>query len=273
MNTAPQESSTRTKKKRGPRSCPALTWDERLHYRDRFRAARYAALADAEGFGEICFVVEALGLRLRGEEAAMGPYLEHIRPLAADSTILSSLTTTFPGLFTRFEALYETVRTARNDAMHTGVYARHATTAAIELCIGLEEALMAEQQIRQSVSDFMVKSPITVAPWQPVAHARQLMLMYSFSYLPVYIDKWLLVPEVSMARFLHRNPNRKKLLATPIQEAAASGLDLVVATVVTPTTLVTDLLRVKDKGVSPMLWLVQDDNNHLCGLLSPFELM
>ncbi len=132
---------------------------------------------------------------------------------------------------------------------------------------------MAEQQIRQSVSDFMVKSPITVAPWQPVAHARQLMLMYSFSYLPVYIDKWLLVPEVSMARFLHRNPNRKKLLATPIQEAAASGLDLVVATVVTPTTLVTDLLRVKDKGVSPMLWLVQDDNNHLCGLLSPFELM
>ncbi len=253
---------------------PPLTWDERLHYRDRFRAARYSALADAEGFGEICFAIEALGLRLRGEEAAMGPYLEHIRPLVTDSPVLSSLTEVFPGIFTRFEALYETVKNARNDAMHTGVYARYATTAAIELCIGLEEALMAEQQIRrESVADFMVKSPITVEPWQPVAHARQLMLMHSFSYLPVYIDKWLLVPEVSMARYLHRNPDRKELLATPIQEAAASGLDLVVATVVTPTALVTDLLKFNDANVAPMLWLVQDDKNHLCGVLSPFELM
>lgn len=253
---------------------PPLTWDERLHYRDRFRAARYSALADAEGFGEICFVIEAMGLRLGGIQAAMGPYLNHIRPLAADSAVLSTLAKNFPDLFTRFEALYETVKNARNDAMHTGVYARHATTAAIELCIGLEEALMAEQQIgRECVADFMVKSPITVEPWQPVAHARQLMLMHSFSYLPVYIEKWFLVPEVSMARYLHRNPNRKKCLAIPIQEAAASGLDLVAAKVVAPTELITDLLKLDEANAAPMLWLVKGDNNHLCGVLSPFELM
>ena len=35
-----------------------------MHYRDRFREARYAALADAEGFEAICFALEALGLRL-----------------------------------------------------------------------------------------------------------------------------------------------------------------------------------------------------------------
>lgn len=253
---------------------PTLTWDERLHYRDRFRAARYSALADAEGFGDICFVIEALGLRLCGEEAAMGPYLKHIRPIAADSTVLSSLAAEFPALFTRFEALYETIRNARNDAMHTGVYARHATTSAIELCIGLEEALMTEQQIRrETVGDFMVKGPVTVEPWQPVAHARQLMLMHSFSYLPVYIDQWLLVPEISMAKYLHRNPHRKGLLATPIQEAAGNGLDLVQANVVSPTTQISDLLKAKTPNDGPMLWLVQDDRNHLCGLLSPFELM
>lgn len=253
---------------------PTLTWDERLHYRDRFRNARYSALADAEGFGEICFVIEALGLRLSGKEAAMGPYFKHFLPLAADSMVFSSLTLEFPAFFTRFDALYATVKKARNDAMHSGVYARHATTAAIELCIGLEEALMAEQQIRrETVADFMVKAPVTVEPWQPVAHARQLMLMHSFSYLPVYIDKWLLVPEVSMARYLHKNPNRKGLMATSIQEAANNGLELVSATVVAPTDNVSGLLNPVDANVAPMLWLVQDDHRKLCGVLSPFELM
>jgi CBS domain-containing protein len=252
---------------------PTLTWDERLYYRDRFRAARYSALADAEGFGEICFVLEALGLRLKGKEAAMGYYFRHIRPVALQSTVFSYISEEFPALFTRFESLYETVRNARNDAMHTGVYARHATTAAIELCIGMEEALMVEQKTeRTTVADYMVKGPVTVEPWQPVAHARQLMLMYSFSYLPVFIGEWLLVPEVSMAKYLHRHPDRRRLLATPIEEAATNGLDLVKARVVASATVINDVLGV-DSNQEPMLWLVQDDGNRLCGILSPFELM
>ena len=44
---------------------------ERVHYRDRFREARYAALADAEGFGAICFALEALGLRLLGKQGVL----------------------------------------------------------------------------------------------------------------------------------------------------------------------------------------------------------
>ena len=47
--------------KRSPPTMRALEDMERLHYRDQFRAARYAALADAEGFGEICFALEARG--------------------------------------------------------------------------------------------------------------------------------------------------------------------------------------------------------------------
>ena len=35
---------------------------ECLFYRNRLREARYAAFADAEGFGAICFALEALGL-------------------------------------------------------------------------------------------------------------------------------------------------------------------------------------------------------------------
>jgi hypothetical protein len=250
---------------------PDLAWAECLHYRDRFRTARYLALADAEGFGEICFAVEALGLRLRGQEATMGKYVVQIRPFASKSPGLS-LARDFPMLLTRFDALYETVQRARNDAMHTGVYARYATTAAIELCIGLEEALMGDTQFsRQTVADYMVKAPVIVEPWQPVAHARQLMLTHSFSFLPVHIDKWKLVPELSMARYLHRDPDRRKLLATRIDNAARHGLDLL-DVIVQPSDNVTDLLKDADVAKS-QLWLVQGPNGDLCGVLSPFELM
>ena len=252
---------------------PTMSWQERLHYRDRLRAARYSALADSEGFSEICFAIEALGLRLKGEEAALGPYVKVIKPLAADSVILSSLTERFPTLFTRFDALYETVRRARNDVMHTGVYARHATTAAIELCIGLEEALMKEQQLgRESVADYMVKSPVTLQSWQPIAHARQLMLTHSFSYLPVFLNGWFLVSELSMARLLHRSKNRAGLLATSIEDAAAD-LGLIKATVVNSTDNVAELLKNGNDAEAPMLWLVEDGNGGICGVLSPFELM
>lgn len=40
-----------------------LSTEERIYHRDQLREARYAALADAEGFQQICFAVEAMGMR------------------------------------------------------------------------------------------------------------------------------------------------------------------------------------------------------------------
>jgi len=252
----------------------ALSWDERLHYRDRLRSARYAALADAEGFGEVCFALEALGLRLRGEEANMGQYGEQIRPLAAKSPTLNELALRFPSFFTRFDALFDTVKGARNDAMHAGTYARHATTAAIALCIGLEEVLMnSEGQRRRSVADFMVKLPISIERWQPVAHARQLMLTHSFSFLPVMLERWMLVSEIAMAKFLRRNTNRKQSLATSIETASTRGLDLVVAKVVNASAEVDEILVTNSADDGSTLWLITDSENRLSGVLTPFELM
>jgi hypothetical protein len=253
-----------------------LQWEERLHYRDRLRASRYAALADAEAFSEICFAVEAIGLRLDGKEATMNHYFHRIRALAEDSAVFSEMPHRFPQLFSRFDALYKTVQIARNDAMHAGIYARHVTTAAIELCIGLEEALMKEQQlVRTKVKDYMVRSPIIVHPWQPVAYARQLMLMHSFTFLPVKIGDWKLVPEVSMAKFLRRHEDRKFALGRSIQDAASlenNALDLLTAHVVGPEDEVSDLLSGAPAN-QPTLWLVDDGHAGLAGVLSPFELM
>lgn len=252
---------------------PVLTWDERLCYRDRLRAARYSALADSEGFGEICFAIEALGLRLYSKEAALGAYVNVINELANSSLMLMSLPNNFPMLFSRFSALYETLRKARNDVMHTGVYARHATSAAIELCIGLEEALMAElQPKRQAVADYMVKSPVVIQAWQPVAHARQLMLTHSFSYLPVNLDGWKIISEFSMARFLYGARNRAELLATSIEDAVKKGLLVTVANVVAADDDAGALLH-DPVQEAHSLWLVSDGHDGICGVLSPFELM
>jgi CBS domain-containing protein len=249
----------------------------RVNFRDRLRTARYAALADAEGFGEICFVVEALGLYLRGKRRTMGVYQSWIRCEWNALPILDRLALGNPSLFGRFDALYESLMEARNDAMHTGAYARHATSAAIELCIGLEDALMANFS-RATVADFMVRSPIVVESWQPVAHARQLMLTHSFSNLPVLLDgRWHLLSEGAMAKFLHRQPNRDDLLGMRLDEAVQleNKLHLIPVALLEPTQPVAALLPDIDVVGAPTLWLIrgEEPGTRLQGVLSPFELM
>ena len=142
----------------------------------------------------------------------------------------------YPGSITRFEALYSSLHSARNDAMHSGAYARHAAVAAVELCIHLEEALMAGPQLPTKVADYMVKAPVSVEPWQPVAHARQLMLTNSFSFLPVHLNGWKLLSELSVARFLRKHPDRQAALAMRIDLAFDQGRQLQKAKCITPTT-------------------------------------
>lgn len=253
-----------------------LEREERLLDRDRLRSARYAALADAEGFHEVCYAVEALGMRLLGTEATLNKYKPAIKQLAEASTTLATLSVKFPMFFTRFDALYETLRRARNDAMHIGAYARHATTAAVELCIGLEEAVMNATETQPTVADYMVKSPVSIEPWQPVAHARQLMLMHSFSFLPILHDgKWRLLSEMAVVAFLQpkTRAERDKALAQSISDAVKSGLKLLPAKTLKPTANIASLVSKSTICPVSTLWLVVEGKKRLIGVLSPFELM
>ena len=259
-----------------------LSLEERQYYRDELRAARYSALADSEGFLAICYALEALGLRLLDSKASLGAYKNKLKAIATQSVILNELPKCHPGTFSGFDALFDLVKTARNDAMHTGVYARHAAAAGIELCIGLEEALMNTKEspvTRKLVKDYMVKSPIVVEAWQPVAQARQLILTHSFSFLPVHLNGWKLVSETAMARYIQfdgpeRSPWNERM-ATSIETAARSGLKLLDAKVVSLNENVRELLgESPDAQVpEPRLWLVVDERENLCGVLSPFELL
>jgi len=134
---------------------------------------------------------------------------------------------------------------------------------------------MKEQEItRKLVEDFMVKSPVIVEPWQPVAHARQLMLTHSFSFVPVLVnEQWMLVSELAMARYLRSGDVWNELLAAPIEWASARGLSLIKAQVVGLKDEVHHLLSETDQQTGPSLWLVEERRGKLCGVLSPFELM
>lgn len=249
---------------------------ERTAFRDRLRAARYAALADAEGFHEVCYAVEALGMRLHGSESTIYGYWPSLGELARFSPLFASLPIQFPAFFTRFDALYETLRRARNDAMHSGSYARHATTAAVELCIGLEEALMNAADAKSTVADYMVKAPVSVEHWQPIAHARQLMLAHSFSFLPIFHGgRWKLLSELAVVRYLHpmKRVHKEAALAQSISVAVDNGLTLLTAKKVKPTHSVSALIASSVARPTPTLWLVVESRNRLTGVLSPFELM
>lgn len=259
-----------------------LSRDERLFYRDRLRAARYAALADSEGFEHVCFAVESLGMRLLGKQAALGRgrtghegyeiYVLRLADAVSDKRLLAEK---FPGFFTRFPALYTKLRKARNDAMHTGAFARHATSAAIELCIHLEEAVMKDgDSSLDKVSDLMVREVVKLEAWHPVAHARQLMLTHSFSFLPVRLGgEWKLISEMSLACFLQTS--RSERLAMSIEDAASKASSLVCdAKEIRADTKISDLFG-QSIGNHGRIWLVTeaDGSDRLLGILTPFELM
>lgn len=255
-----------------------LTAAERLHFRDLLRNSRYQTLADAEGFESICFAVERLGMRLLGRVAAMGAYEEALAALANESTIFSELPLRFPQLFMPFDALFDAVRRARNDAMHTGVYARNITHKANELCLGLEDALMANGRSDDDaiVAHFMVRSPIVVEGWQPVAHARQLMLTYSISYLPWWCgDKWTLLSETSVLRYLRSAQTSSERVGFPARQLQTAGLDLIDAVTVAPNTKIGELLSMLPKDNASKLWLVVDSTipERLLGVFTPFDLL
>ncbi|MFM6991386.1 MAG: hypothetical protein ACKOWD_08815, partial [Rhodoferax sp.] len=171
----------------------------------------------------------------------------------------------------RFDALFTALKDARNDIAHTGAYARHVAADAVDLSLLFEEALM---NMRMTVQDFMVATPITVQPWQSVGHARQLMLLNSFSYLPMWDGQsWYLLSDTAVAKYLRPDWPAKSKKSKTIQEASADGLMLTTVQPVDVQDLVTDLL--KDSEL-PDLWVVVQKGfppGHLAGVLSPFELM
>jgi len=79
------------------------------------------------------------------------------------------------------------------------------------------------------------------------------------------------VSEYGLARYLRADTNWAKALSLTI-EAAAEKLQLIDATVVRPDDEIESLLK-DNADKETRLWLVEEQQGRLCGVLSPFELM
>jgi len=97
------------------------------------------------------------------------PYQSAIAEVAQQSPLAEEIPSQWRQYYTPFHILYESVRAARNDALHQGAFARHLTVHAIQLAIVLEDALM---QNLTTVGDYMVQNPVYAATWQPVGFIR-----------------------------------------------------------------------------------------------------
>lgn len=257
----------------------SLSDEERLFFRERLREARYNALADAEGFQQICFAIESLGKRLTERGVGLGSFRNSLERLSSFSLLLPPPGDQDNRCLKNFDALFIGLKEARNDAMHSGAYARHIARDAVTLCLVLEDALMVagksnDAMIRMTVGDFMVSTPVLVKPWHSVEYARQLMLLNSFSYLPIWHQgQWWLISDRAVAQYLRPAWPARIQLQMRLDQAKGDGLRFISVETVNKNNLVKNLLTQEKQ---PGLWLVVDDicpEGELIGVLSPFELM
>ncbi len=257
----------------GSGSIPPISQDAAAHFRNELRAARALVLGNAEGFDEILFVVERMGIHLTGSVSNLGAYEGKIAEIAELSPLASDLPNKPGALFADFRRLYNIVKDARNDALHVGAYARHVTNCSIELAIILEDALMSNAQL---VRDFMVRSPILASGWQALGLIRQTMLANSFTYLPITLHegRWQLLSDYTLGKFLRLAPStadRRRRLALPLAEAVDGGhLDLDTAPTCAPDDGIETALACS-RG-KPVL-VLDKQSQEVVGIVTPFDLL
>ncbi len=254
-----------------------LPREQALHYRNELRTARAAASADAEGFKELLFALERIGMALIGKIGDLGKYRAAFVEVAAASSLSTDIPRDFPQWHSDFAALFEAVRDGRNDALHQGAFARTLTNHAILLALALEDALMAKLS---TVSDFMVRNVSVASAWQPVSFIRQQMLLNAFSYMPVHVTRgggagWQLISEFAVAKYLRRgatDEQRKRRLATKVEDAAKSQeLTFVPALTTRPETPVTEVIL--KLSAEPILVMDEERNDTIVGILTASDLL
>jgi hypothetical protein len=178
-----------------------LDVDASKYYLNELRNARSIALANAEGFSEVCQTIERLGKFLVGKQLnGLGKYYSELRKLATGNS---------SDVKDEFYVIFHRLKNARNDAVHEGAFARNATLLCVEFCDLLESGLMRNMD---SVDQFIISSPVLAKLFYSIGEIRRSMLIHGFSYLPVKLldgVTWKLVADYKIAAHL-RNPSTVK---------------------------------------------------------------
>jgi len=251
-----------------------LAQEVALHFRDQLRAARAAALRDAEAFQEIVFVLERLGAYLCNERGSLWTYGPRIKVQVAHCPMAEEVPRELPEFHQQFGIKYDIIRVARNAALHEGARARHLTVNAIELSLVLEEAIMSECQ---QVGDFMVRNPVCAFMWQPLSFIRQTMLVNSFSYLPVPVEnggniEWRLISDFRLSQYLRKNGEVVKDRLVQSLGETVKSLDIKLHSVnaCQPQDKIEAILQTSE-GLPTLV--LTPDQKELLGIVTPFDLL
>lgn len=232
----------------------------------RLRDARALILRDSESFHEAAMTLERVGQVLSGKvRNGLGAYEPELLELAISLKDQESC---------EVARLFETVREARNMAVHEGAWARHLSSRLINLILILEQALTSKMKL---VKDIMAQTPVVAEDWHLIAHVRQTMLANSFSSLPVLqMKRWHIVSDFMVVRYLRSAATREERnlrLSTSLGTAIGNGAIVPVAAMCVPAdTKLTELNSAIDQNVI----LITEETPaapRLLGILSPFDLL
>lgn len=215
--------------------------------------------------------MERLGSYLLGQIAHLGRYKPALVQAASHSALAEQIPERHGNVHIPFSLLYELVRHARNDALHQGAFARRLTGRAIELSLILEDTLRSSLD-SPVVSDYMVRNPICAELWQPISFIRQQMLANSFSFLPVNTAQgWRLISDAQIATYLGTvTSTRKERFARNLGE---SGVTLQLAKLCAEDTPLDKALRILDGDQRPLLVHATGNQQHVIGIVTPFDLL
>lgn len=246
-----------------------LTRQQLRHFRDEFRAARAAALADAEGYKEPLHALERFGRFLEPSARSLWDATDVLSDIATRSCLANDLPQHWPEFHSHFRGLLASTRHARNDVMHVGSRARHLTTHAAEVCAILEDAL---QEDLNTIADYMVRNIVFVESWYPVSELRRRMLENSFTFVPVRPGdghgEWRLVGDHHLAQYLGDRQGRQKRLSSSVRDATDNGLGWEAAHLVDAKATLDEVRQ--DLEQRPILVTT---NDHVVGILAAFDLL
>ena len=246
---------------------------ERLFHLRAFRQARVGLLDDAEAYLPVFVCLENLGRRLHEGGNAAPPFVNGlVEPLVDFLAPFAYVFLSASDSKNHVESLLKRLAHARNDAVHSGAYARHLGTGCLAVSLIAEEALSKNMN---TVSDFMAGDVAVAEGWQPLSFARQIMLKNSFTWLPVYFDKkWQLLSAQAVLKALGQSQGneRARVLNTSIDELMSSGnLELCPATKIKNHESADAARKILSDNSEPLL--VIDAAGHLVGIVMAFDLL
>ncbi len=246
---------------------------ERLFHLRVFRQARVGLLDDAEAYLPVFVCLENLGRRLyEGDKTSPSFVKDLVSPLASFLAPSAYEVLVVNDRKNHVESMLKRLARARNDAVHSGAYARHLGVGCLDVSLIAEEAL---SQNMNTVSDFMVSSVVVAESWQPLSFARQIMLKNSFTWLPIFFgEKWQFLSAEDILKALgpSKGEDRAKILNTPIGELAQDNkIKLSLATQIQIKAPADDARAILSDKAEPLL--VIDEANHLVGIVMAFDLL